>query len=376
MSENSKVFKPHFASNEEQISYLKRKVDFLTSHAETIAHEQIALANRQSRELKQDLAARERDLWQQGIEMEKRGQELDQARSQLRGYRELYFPQDQTAASGGSPISMGASEKREFVHLFSHVAIANTTYPAKCKLFNETEFYVDLGDVVGREIFVNGFIEPDVSRYFHNHIKPGDLFIDCHAHMGYYSQIAAAKMGDEGTILAFETNRAVSELLLLNHQDTINLRLIEKNISGYMSRINFDRYTEKYSPKKPLKGTNKVNSELEIDGIEIESTTIRQVLVENTHQSTGNIWIRIENLGDHMTAIESSIDAIVARDCRVVFSGEFNSSYDRRILDVFADLGLSIYLFDALGLIEIEPDTELPRNTCLYFIAGRSLPAG
>jgi FkbM family methyltransferase len=48
------------------------------------------------------------------------------------------------------------------------------------------------------------FYEGATSRLFLSVLKPGDTFIDIGAHIGYFSMLAAAKVGPEGEVFAFE----------------------------------------------------------------------------------------------------------------------------------------------------------------------------
>lgn len=48
------------------------------------------------------------------------------------------------------------------------------------------------------------FYEPATSRLFLSILKPGDTFIDIGAHIGYFSMLAAAAVGDTGEVISFE----------------------------------------------------------------------------------------------------------------------------------------------------------------------------
>lgn len=48
------------------------------------------------------------------------------------------------------------------------------------------------------------FYESATSKFFLSVLKPGDTFIDIGAHVGYFSMLAAAIVGEEGEVIAFE----------------------------------------------------------------------------------------------------------------------------------------------------------------------------
>ena len=49
-----------------------------------------------------------------------------------------------------------------------------------------------------------GIYEPDVAKLIQNSLRPGDVFYDIGAHAGYFTLIAAKKVGPEGRVIAFE----------------------------------------------------------------------------------------------------------------------------------------------------------------------------
>ena len=55
-----------------------------------------------------------------------------------------------------------------------------------------------------RALDAGTFYEPATSRLFLSILQPGDTFIDIGAHIGYFSMLAAAAVGDTGEVIAFE----------------------------------------------------------------------------------------------------------------------------------------------------------------------------
>ncbi|MDX6693587.1 MAG: hypothetical protein QOF02_1190 [Blastocatellia bacterium] len=58
--------------------------------------------------------------------------------------------------------------------------------------------------------------EPDVSSFLQHALKPGDVFIDCGANVGYFSVMAGALVGSSGRVVSVEANPKTFKLLERN----------------------------------------------------------------------------------------------------------------------------------------------------------------
>jgi|tagenome__1003787_1003787.scaffolds.fasta_scaffold20823905_2 FkbM family methyltransferase len=75
---------------------------------------------------------------------------------------------------------------------------------------------VDTGDAIGFSIVAGGVFDPCVTETLHRLIDPGDVVADVGANLGYMSSLAAARVGPEGRVLAFEPHPRAYELLERN----------------------------------------------------------------------------------------------------------------------------------------------------------------
>lgn len=74
-----------------------------------------------------------------------------------------------------------------------------------------------LMDVAGsRPSYLLGTAEPEVVRFFVEHVKPGDTVLDLGANVGYFTLIAAALTGPTGKVVAYEPIPANLEALRRN----------------------------------------------------------------------------------------------------------------------------------------------------------------
>ena len=60
------------------------------------------------------------------------------------------------------------------------------------------------GDLIERYLYVFGTWEPSLSGYLRERLRPGDVFVDIGANIGYFTHLAAHIVGGGGSVLAFE----------------------------------------------------------------------------------------------------------------------------------------------------------------------------
>jgi FkbM family methyltransferase len=76
------------------------------------------------------------------------------------------------------------------------------------------KLYIYLDDwAVGARIAVRRSYEPHVTRAIESALKPDSVFIDIEANIGYYTLLAASKVGPQGKVIAFEPNPKNCDLL-------------------------------------------------------------------------------------------------------------------------------------------------------------------
>ncbi|CCQ93391.1 hypothetical protein CULT_1330016 [[Clostridium] ultunense Esp] len=78
-------------------------------------------------------------------------------------------------------------------------------------LYYGPKIYLDPRDIIQANIMYYGFWEKWVSDAFLDCLKPGMTVLDIGAHCGYYSLLAAMKVGKSGKVHAFEPNAKMVE---------------------------------------------------------------------------------------------------------------------------------------------------------------------
>ena len=92
---------------------------------------------------------------------------------------------------------------------------------------------VDVADFIGTRIFHFGVWEPHVSTLISTRLKPGDVFCDVGANIGYYTVLAAPIVGAAGKVVGIEPSPATHEMLKRNVKlnNAVNVRIVNAAVS-------------------------------------------------------------------------------------------------------------------------------------------------
>ncbi|MEU0931222.1 FkbM family methyltransferase [Streptomyces malaysiensis] len=74
-------------------------------------------------------------------------------------------------------------------------------------------FAVDTQDLIQRYLYLFGVWEPHMTRWLQRRLKPGDVFVDVGANIGYYSVLASRLVGGSGKVVAVEASPTFLGLL-------------------------------------------------------------------------------------------------------------------------------------------------------------------
>lgn len=96
-------------------------------------------------------------------------------------------------------------------------------------------------------IYYYGFFEADLTNFFINFLKEGDVFFDVGAHVGYYSVLASSLIGESGFVHSFEPTPRTFGSLKLNMLNKKNSKINNLAVLDVDSKINFFDYGPKYS---------------------------------------------------------------------------------------------------------------------------------
>ncbi|MBL1114655.1 FkbM family methyltransferase [Streptomyces sp. 110] len=102
-------------------------------------------------------------------------------------------------------------------------------------------FAVDTQDLIQRYLYLFGVWEPHMTRWLQRRLKPGDVFVDVGANIGYYSLLASPLIGRAGTVVAIEASPTFHQLLQRHarRNDRTNIRALNAAVSDRDEQLTF-----------------------------------------------------------------------------------------------------------------------------------------
>jgi|SRR3989344_374519 len=86
--------------------------------------------------------------------------------------------------------------------------------------------------------------EPETTRLVRDLLKPGMTFIDIGAHIGYFTRLAAQRVGEEGHVYAFEPDAKNRALLVENTKRFGNVMVRDEAVTDHDGVVAFYRVRE------------------------------------------------------------------------------------------------------------------------------------
>lgn len=110
--------------------------------------------------------------------------------------------------------------RRSYYEVVARAAPKRLERPHRSTLFGtDYVFSAPLTESVGRSLFLYGVYEPVATDVFASLLRPDDVAIDVGAHYGDFTLVAAAKVGPEGAVYAFEPQDDIRTILVRNLAD-------------------------------------------------------------------------------------------------------------------------------------------------------------
>ncbi|AQW51641.1 FkbM family methyltransferase [Streptomyces violaceusniger] len=102
-------------------------------------------------------------------------------------------------------------------------------------------FAVDTQDLIQRYLYLFGVWEPHMTRWLQRRLKPGDVFVDVGANIGYYSILASRLVGARGKVVAIEASPTFHRILLRHtrRNGCANIRALNAAVSDRDELLTF-----------------------------------------------------------------------------------------------------------------------------------------
>ena len=206
-------------------------------------------------------------------------------------------------------------------------------------------------DFVQSTVFFFGEWEPNITAWIRRTLRPGDVFVDVGANVGYYTLLAAQLVGPSGAVVAIEASPSIFALLeenvalnpdLANRIRCVNTAVLDRPgtvIVHHGPRHNIgltsvvspaaDSWAEATVPAAPLDQL--------LTALEVERARIVKIDVE------GAEWFVAQGMRQFLRERSRSLEVLLEiTPHRVVQTGHEPAD----VLRVFTDAGLEIYWID------------------------------
>lgn len=224
-------------------------------------------------------------------------------------------------------------------------------------------------DMIQSLIYYFGVWEPYVTAFIRARLRPGDVFVDVGANIGYYALCASLAVGAAGNVVAFEaspeTHRQLLANLSANRAD--NVRVVHCAVGSEKGKLALYRGPIGNSGMATTVPSGEVESILEC---EVEADTLHALLQEDEIRRAriikidveGGEWAVAQGMRSLLSMLRPDVEILmeVAPE-RIASLG--HSAED--LLDVFRSRGFNTYAlenrYDSFSYIPPLPDKAAMR---------------
>jgi FkbM family methyltransferase len=186
-------------------------------------------------------------------------------------------------------------------------------------LFFGDSMLVDLREVVSRQLFLFGFVERELSLFMWRTLKPGMVVFDVGAHLGYFSLLAANRVGSKGAVIGFEPTPNTYIRLHQNTCNYQNIKVIQKAAWNHCDGLLINDFGPKLAAYNSVAGIRMMPGEVSprANLLWAETTTIDRFVQET---ATRPDFIKIDAESSEFEVLVGT--EVVLRDVRPIVSIE------------------------------------------------------
>jgi FkbM family methyltransferase len=208
-------------------------------------------------------------------------------------------------------------------------------------------------DVIGKPITRLGVYEFAVSKLVREYLRPGDVFVDVGANIGYYTVIAAGLVGNAGLVYAFEPSSRIRARLernvMLNALSQVRIRA-----EAVSSKSGFVRLIEPQNTGND--GLAYVDTTGGGDGTEVRSVRLDELSeLKDRHPAL----IKVDVEGGEPEVFRGATSILEQAEAPSILFESFEIARDAAILRSYGYQIFQPALLD--GTLRLTPDLEAPR---------------
>jgi FkbM family methyltransferase len=203
----------------------------------------------------------------------------------------------------------------------------------RARLIDSSILVLDLREAMCFPIFLHGCIPHEISevKILKHLTRPGDLFIDVGANVGFYTALARKWVGLSGSVFAFEPNLKCIDLLKLSFSNDQNVVIVPKAL-GNRSGVG-----KLYVPEKADMATLGIARHKPKNIFEVEVIRLDDFIRDNSLPIPSVVKIDVE--GMELSVIQGMGDLlnntlqppVIAFEYSKIFLREYNTSLSELI---------------------------------------------
>lgn len=257
---------------------------------------------------------------------------------------------------------------RTFIYyIMQYVAYIKPYKVHKKTLWGDTmSYYLPEGGMV----YYYGFFEANLSNFFVNFLKEGDVFFDIGAHVGYYSVLASRLVGDGGKVIGFEPTPRTFTSLLENTEGKNNVEVYNNAVLNEEKEIIFFDYGPKYSAFNSFKKreSDAIFFKDKVESFKVKTISIDMFCKENTLSPT---FIKIDAEGSEYLILEAM--SYVLDNSRPVITVEVSNDGDLlenslKSVKILQNKGYVCYEITLEGKLRRRTTEQIPLYDNLLFV--------
>lgn len=196
-------------------------------------------------------------------------------------------------------------------------------------------------DLIQRYLYMFGIWEPATTSWIERSLQPGDTFVDVGANIGYFSLLAARKVGLAGSVVSIEASPSIFESLQshLVRNQAFNVRALNAAASSELGSLQVFR-----APDDNLGATTTVDygEPGYVLEAEVEAAPLHELLTPEEAANARIIKVDVE--GAEWDVVQGLLPLLGGRpDLEVIVEMQGDELADGRIIRAFADAGFHCY---------------------------------
>ena len=171
--------------------------------------------------------------------------------------------------------------RREFAY--------STTTPRGWRITGHTR------DWIQRNLYYFGLWEPNLSAWIESRLSPGDLFIDVGANIGYFTLLAASRVGPSGAVVAVEAMPAIFQHLASHvaANGLTNTRLINEAAVGPNDPAEVKLY---WGGAGNIGSSGMIQHATQTESVNVAARTLAQMLTPDEYRRARLIKVDVEGV--------------------------------------------------------------------------------